>query len=164
MRISLPFEPPKGTDGWFTGVAIQLQLDNGFSMDAEQIINELEKNFSARRRCGLPTPIDFPFSIIKEWASVSELTASDLLDDLAKCVAIKYYIKEISYESSDWIMNNLFNAVVSSESSTFTELFVEIYNAFDAGEYYRDADRNEQPDEFYTRPAVAAIIQKFTHA
>lgn len=116
-------------------------------MDAEQIINELEKNFSARRRYGLPTPIDFPFSIIKEWASVSEITASDLLDDLAKCVAIKYYIKEISYESS-----------------TFTELFVEIYNAFDAGEYYRDADRNEQPDEFYTRPAVAAIIQKFTHA
>ncbi len=39
------------------------------------------------------------------------------------------------------------------------KFFLAVYLAFDEGEYYHDANRDEDPIETYTRPAIARILE-----
>lgn len=56
-------------------------------------------------------------------------------------------------------MNNLFFAATDS-TIVWGDVFQSIYDAFDAGEYYHEEERNREPHEDYTRPTIAQILTK----
>lgn len=95
---------------------------------------------------------------IRQWSSDANIPDVELTELLALEVAKRYARKEIDYRLADWIMNNVFYAITAEPSNKWSELFLDIYNAFDSGEYRRDGDGGIDPSEKYTRPEIARIL------
>ena len=118
----------------------------------ETILTELSKEILNGNQVGdiLNNPIEFPTKLIEE---------------LSIATALKYWNGEISYIEGDSIMNNLYIYWMTSgqllKNSEFSSIAWECYEAFDAGEFYRDnEDRSSDPSEKYTRPLIESLLQK----
>lgn len=89
-----------------------------------------------------------------------------LLDGLAVFVAVKYAAGTMSFEEADTIMNAAFGVSATEEfwaenERTIPPAMYEVYEAFDAGEYYHhDDSRDVDPELKYTKP----LIEKFLAA
>ncbi|CAN5305502.1 hypothetical protein BH10PSE12_BH10PSE12_31300 [soil metagenome] len=57
-------------------------------------------------------------------------------------------------------MNNLFFAMAGEPQSEFSKLFMDVFNAFDAGEYCRSEDHATEPSELYTQPSILRILKR----
>lgn len=111
----------------------------------------------ARGEC---TPIDFEYEQLRLWCDENRVSDSELTEAMAIEVAQRYNRREIAYWPADWTMNNLFFTLTSDPRGEFSELFVDIFNAFDAGEYFRSEDRSAKPSEKYTRPSISRILKR----
>lgn len=94
-----------------------------------------------------------------QWSEQARLPLERLLDELAIEVARLFHRHEITYRVGDLMMNNLFFAATDS-TIVWGDVFQSIYDAFDAGEYYHEEERNREPHEDYTRPTIAQILTK----
>jgi hypothetical protein len=88
-----------------------------------------------------------------------------LIEKLSLTTAIKYWKGHIDYSEADCIMNNLFIFWGTNEyyfkNYGFSEIGWDCYNAFDAGEFYRENDNKSiDPSEKYTRPLVESLLRK----
>ncbi len=104
------------------------------------------------------TPIDMKYRQIRQWSNDTNIPEVELTELLALDVAARYARNEIEYGPADWIMNNLFLAMAEDPLSEWSDLFLDVFNAFDSGEYKRDEDGDVEPSEKYTRPEIARIL------
>ncbi|WIA56157.1 hypothetical protein N6H05_24610 [Sphingobium sp. WTD-1] len=123
-----------------------------------EIISELLDDHSTLLVQTGRTPIDMKYQQIRQWSADANISEVELTERLALDVAARYAQREIDYGPADWIINNLFLAMTDDPLSNWSDLFFDIYNAFDSGEYRRDGDGDVEPSEKYTRPEIARIL------
>lgn len=120
--------------------------------NTDKILAELSKEILSGNQVAdiLNNPKDFP---------------TGLIEKLSLETALKYWNGQIDYREGDYIMNNIYAFWVSNEyyvqNCKFSEIAWECYEAFDAGEYYREnIDRRVDPAEKYTKPLVERLLKK----
>jgi hypothetical protein len=65
----------------------------------------------------------------------------------------------LSYSISDAIMNDLWSSVLNNlQEGQVPQPFFQIYEAFDAGEYYRTPTKSDNPISDFTEPMIAEIL------
>jgi len=88
----------------------------------------------------------------------SKFTPSELIEKVSLKIALKYWNREISYQSGDIIMNRLISCMPDEISSVSWECYL----AFDAGEFYRPTDHQTvDPVEKYTKPLIETLLKKY---
>ena len=111
---------------------------------------------------GLSGVIDYV--LLRGEAEAASKTVPELLDELACYVALEYSNGRMSFEDADAIMNSAFGVSVSNQfwaehDRTIPKAMYEVYEAFDAGEYYHRGDEdNVDPELKYTRPLVERFL------
>ena len=94
---------------------------------------------------------------LDEVASGLACSRDQVADDFARTVARRYLTGEISWESGDEAMNAL-NAAYSRDNRCPSGLAMEVYLAFDEGEYYHS---DAQPDgEIRTKSRLAKLADR----
>ena len=89
----------------------------------------------------------------------------DASDSLARQVGRAYLAGELHYDVGNQVMNAVMNAVTSPEflavsNSAVPKLTLDVYLAFDAGEYLHPKDQtDENPAAKYTRPMLQSLLR-----
>ena len=97
-------------------------------------------------------------SDIARWCGYLGSPRADLYDQIALRVARGYHENDLDFTLCDAIVNQIHAVIISSDESR-PSLFWRVFDAFDEGEYYHDDDRDEDPEEVYTRPQIARIVE-----
>jgi hypothetical protein len=83
-------------------------------------------------------------------------------NSVSLALAREYLDDRLDYSLCDEVMNDLWQAVQSglrfSHHEQVPQPFYDIYEAFDAGEYYRTANRHVDPAEQFTRPLIKKLL------
>jgi hypothetical protein len=98
---------------------------------------------------------------VVRWAG--RLDNWDFYNSAALEVARKYHQGQLTYSFCDWLMNQLWRSVVeglTSDNGRVPEPFYEIFQAFDAGEYYRTKDKSDDPISDFTDPMIAELVSR----
>jgi hypothetical protein len=94
---------------------------------------------------------------VERWAAARRCTRTQLFDEIATCLAFGFHSSDLSFEFCDAVVNDLCGPVTST-SGPRPQVFWQVYSAFDEGEHYHGDNRDEDPVEVYTRPAIARIV------
>jgi hypothetical protein len=132
-------------------------------MSLNDILGELKSAFAVDPEGRLPQNAGYWASRerdIARWVAASALPRSVLYDRLALALASGFDRRELSFEFCDWVVNQ-FHAAITLANEDRPDWFWRVFLAFDAGEYYHDPARAEDPVETYTRPQIADIIRDF---
>ena len=101
---------------------------------------------------------------INKWAGERGLSLPDFLDRIGIEIANRYRSGERRFEFCDSLVNDLYGIligrVVTNSDVRWPDDFHEVYEAFDAGEYYRLADHSDDPEADFTKPLIAAFLAK----
>lgn len=109
-----------------------------------------------------------PYALLRHLAQNMGVSPGAMLDELGHFVAVEYSDAKMTYEEADTIMNAAFGVSVTEEfwaenDSTIPPTMYEVYEAFDAGEYYHHGDPREiDPELKYTKPLIAKFLS--THS
>jgi hypothetical protein len=95
---------------------------------------------------------------VERWSNVCGWSRSHLFDEIAKRLALGYNASELSFDFCDMVVNDLAGPVTNT-SGARPQVFWEVYSAFDEGEYYHGNNRDEDPEEVYTRPMIARVVE-----
>jgi len=104
------------------------------------------------------------YELLRELARNAEVSPGALLDSLAALVATDYSNGTMTFDEADTIMNAAFGVSVTEEfwaenDRTIPPSMYEVYEAFDAGEYYHHDDPPEvDPELKYTKPLIAKFL------
>ncbi|WP_223478244.1 hypothetical protein [Oricola indica] len=94
---------------------------------------------------------------LSNWAFYNEISIN---------LAWKYQSGELSYTVCDSIMNELWNSVLDGLAESAGDQvpypFYEVYEAFDAGEFYRHRDKSDAPVKDHTDPMISELLAKYT--
>jgi hypothetical protein len=96
---------------------------------------------------------------VVNWAGSA--SSSEFYNAIAFRIAEQYHSGALSYTVCDHIMNDLWEVVKDCFTPVHKEvptLFYDVYLAFDAGEYYRTADRSDDPVAEHTKPMIEEIL------
>ena len=98
---------------------------------------------------------------ILAWAGAIDNWA--FYNTVALDIARGYYRGELSYTFCDGLMNDLwFTVTVGLKNGEMVPYpFFEIFEAFDAGEFHRKADRSDDPVADFTDPAISDIALRY---
>ena len=99
-------------------------------------------------------------SDLENWSVRSTLARNKLLDAFAFELALGFNENALDFDFCDRVVNELHGALNLQEEEP--ALFWSVFLAFDAGEFYRDNDRNIHPVDRYTRPQIADIVRRHT--
>ncbi|WP_374513052.1 hypothetical protein [Brevundimonas sp.] len=102
---------------------------------------------------------------VSGFAMTAGVTETEAYDLIGEALARAYALGQTSYEDADLIANNLYGAWVlnrqsSDPPSPWPELFLEVYLAFDGGEYRRTDNPTHDPVVDCTDPAIAEILKR----
>jgi hypothetical protein len=97
-------------------------------------------------------------SDIVRWCGYLGKSRADLYDQIALRVARGFHENELDFTLCDAIVNHVHQVIISSDESR-PVLFWRVFGAFDEGEYYHDNNRDEDPEEVYTRPQIARFVE-----
>jgi hypothetical protein len=117
-----------------------------------EIVAELERQYVANEL----VPIS---DVIARWRGRSGEAELSLYDAIAAELARGYHEKRYSFSFCDSVINRLFAVLVSREQSSWPKLFKRVYDAFDAGEFHRRADKTDDPIAEYTDLEIAALVR-----
>ncbi|TDK31886.1 hypothetical protein E2F50_19710 [Rhizobium deserti] len=109
------------------------------------------------------SPIRLTLDDIARWAG--EFSHWDFYNSAALEIAKGYHRGELSYTFCDGVINDLWSGVQKGfgpDKNEMPEPFFEVYEAFDAGEYYRKPDKSDDPVAEFTDPAIAELATRFT--
>jgi hypothetical protein len=126
-------------------------------MEAFDIISELKTIY----KDGVPySQLDrhLTEADVLRWSTLHGWSRSQLFEEIAKFLALGFNTSELSFQFCDAIVNDLFGPYTDT-AKTKSELFWDVYLAFDEGEYYHGSNRDEDPVETYTRPMIARIVE-----
>ena len=101
-------------------------------------------------------PVDF--EMIDDWAWRCGIAPSVFLDEIALRLARAFDAREFSFELCDAVVNDLFGVCFHDRLAEFPRKFWEVYEAFDAGEFHREADESDDPVNEHTRPMIEEIL------
>lgn len=108
------------------------------------------------------SPVRLTLDDILPWAGA--FNQWDFYNNTALEIAKAYHRRELSYTFCDGVMNDLWSGVQEGfgpDNNQVPEPFFEIYEAFDAGEYYRKPDKSDDPVAEITDPAIAELARRF---
>jgi len=110
-------------------------------------------------RISLGPDVRFTKTDVLAWAGSP--SDSNFYNSIAFRIAEQYHHGALSYEVCDHIVNDLWRVVLEWFVPMYNKvpyLFYDVYLAFDAGEYYRTADRSDDPVAEHTKPMIKEII------
>lgn len=96
------------------------------------------------------------------WRELSKealLPLSKTLDCFGTCLAKMYDQGDLDYEFCDALVNIAFSDALDSKGNWPTD-FYEVYEAFDAGEYYRKDDKSDDPVAEHTNPMIQEFLER----
>jgi hypothetical protein len=129
------------------------ELTYTYVMEASDIIGELKTLYKSGTLDRHLTESD-----VLRWSTVGGRSRSQVFEEIAMFLALSFNTSELSFEFCDALVNDLFGPYTDT-SRPKSELFWDVYLAFDEGEYYHDSNRDEDPVETYTRPMIARIVE-----
>ena len=94
---------------------------------------------------------------VQRWCAQHGLSRSEFFHNIAEILAVGFNTLGLSFEFCDAIVNDLFGPYTDTAKPK-SELFWDVYLAFDEGEYYH-GNRDEDPVETYTVPKIALIVE-----
>ena len=97
-------------------------------------------------------------SDVDRWCRLGGLTRDQLYDGVALHLAHDYDQRKLPFGFCDVVINDLFGLSVSGEPYGVPELFWEVFEAFDAGEFHRQPDKSDDPETDFTRPMIAEFV------
>jgi len=83
-------------------------------------------------------------------------------DELGIALAKLYYARKIDYLFGDIIANDVSAYMISfvhRNENLWAHKFWEVYEAFDAGEYYRTEDKKDDPIKEHTDPMISDFLE-----
>jgi hypothetical protein len=98
---------------------------------------------------------------MERWCELTGDSRSALYDRIALYLARGFHNAELDFEFCDAIVNDMFGIIISTPEGP-PDLFYEVYNAFDAGEFTHAGNRDENPVEVYTRPTIREIVERLS--
>jgi hypothetical protein len=105
---------------------------------------------------------------LDRWANARGLSISDFLDSIGVEIARRYQARERSFDFCDSLVNDLQAELVirmaSNEDVRQPDVFIEVYLAFDAGEFHRLADQSDDPIADFTDPLIDAFVARLRTA
>lgn len=100
------------------------------------------------------------------WSSRLSLSVPTFLNEISRALALAYQAGDSSYEFCDSLINDLWaifmDRVGKPNEIKCPDLFIEVYDAFDAGEYHRSPDKSDNPVADYTDPQIAKIVAELS--
>ena len=132
-----------------------------------QVISDLRRIFRSRLEGSGREGAGLAASDIDRWAGEIGATRNALYDCIGVYLARGFYAGELPFQFCDAVVNNLSGFIHTAHLrgeplEGAPPLFWSVFLAFDAGEYYHDNNRNEDPVAVYTRPLIARIIEENT--
>ena len=94
------------------------------------------------------------------------MPAPKMVDVFSVFVARAYARGDIPFEDADTIMNAIFDVAVSTRfwaehDRVVPPHMMEVYQAFDAGEYFHPGDEPDvNPESKYTKPLIADFLAR----
>src|SRR5665213_3539834 len=126
-------------------------------MPLDAVLTELKSMFrTAFAATGAPV-VRLSNADIERWSVDLAVPRAGLYDLLALRLAHGFHRGEFPFAFCDWIVNDI-HGVITMANEDRPDLFWNVLLAFDAGEYYHDNNRNEDPVAKYTRPLIAQIV------
>jgi hypothetical protein len=129
------------------------------STAADDIIAALESRYTPG--LGTERQILVTDGDVEEWSERVGLPSDILYDALALRLALGFHSNALDFGFCDQVVNEL-HGVIMLRNEGRPELFWSVFLAFDAGEYYHNGDRNNDPVETYTRPQIEQIVKRHT--
>lgn len=96
---------------------------------------------------------------VHAYCANSGASLADALDEAARVVATRYAAENLDFTTADHLMNELFGYAAVA-GGVFPKFMFSVFQAFDAGEFYPDSIREPSPEERFTRPQIAAILER----
>ena len=81
-------------------------------------------------------------------------------DAFARRVAHQYNDNVLNFEGADVAMNWLWEFAIHQMGAPIPEYFLDVYLAFDRGEYVNAEDAGANPELTHTRPLISEIVAK----
>ena len=101
---------------------------------------------------------------VELWANRLDLSVSIFLDQMGELIARKYHSGNLTFEFCNSLVNDLWGVLIERVHMpgeiAWPDLFHEVYEAFDAGEYHRTSDQSDDPIADFTDPLIAVIVGK----
>lgn len=127
------------------------------------VMAELRRRYESR-----PIGPSVPPDVLDGWRAGSDLSRLGLLDQVAAALAFGFHEGRLKWEFCDHVVNALVWTLYADpprpDGAEWADLFWQAYLAFDAGEYRRAAQPQADPILAYTRPLVAAIVDRLRPA
>jgi hypothetical protein len=123
------------------------------------VLAELRDRYSPdiNQRC--PNPKRLTTSDVQRWSTATGEARSDLYNQIAARLAFGFHDTEFSFSFCDAVVNDI-HAVITRCNEDRPDLFWSVFLAFDAGEFYHDGNRDQDPVDTYTRPEIARIVDQ----
>jgi hypothetical protein len=107
--------------------------------------------------------IDGVFQLAREMA----IPVPTLLDNLSNQVASSFLEGSVAYEEAGQLMDSVYRAMLTTPFLVYHQMperTLEVYEAFDAGEYGHAEDRpDDDPIEKHTKSLVAEFLVEHRH-
>jgi hypothetical protein len=94
---------------------------------------------------------------VAAWAAESGGDRGKVYDEFARYLAVAFHERRLPFAFCDAVMNDLHGVIIHADD-TRPDLFWEVFEAFDEGEYHHKEDMSDDPVADYTEPAIAAIV------
>jgi hypothetical protein len=122
-----------------------------------QVVSELKTLY--KNQLGYPnSPVPgLTDADVDRWSSLISGPRSALYDQIALFLARGFHASELTFAFCDAVINDLFG-VITSTNEYRSDFFWAVYLAFDEGEYYHGNNRDEDPEEVYTRPMISCVL------
>jgi len=127
-------------------------VKNRFSV--EDAVDELKQRFEQEGDLNLDQR-DIDALLAK-----AELSHEEFNTAAARHLGQRFLDGALDFEFCDVLINELYKMTYVFGESGHSELFWDVFNAFDQGEYHHDNDRSEDPVETYTRPRLVECLTK----
>ena len=126
-------------------------------MDGFDLFAELESMY--KNQLGYPHPrvAGLTEAEIQRWSELLGKPRSMLYDEIAMYLARGFHTSRLTFAFCDAIVNDIHGVIVSTDEHR-PDLFWKVFLAFDEGEYCHGNNREEDPQQIYTRPMIARII------
>ncbi|MFI7594343.1 hypothetical protein [Micromonospora sp. NPDC049359] len=97
---------------------------------------------------------------IERWTAWTRLDYDAFLDGLAMELATRYDQGRLPFGTCDEIVNWFYGHHTATFDTAPPEVFLDVFEAFDEGEYYHGGDASEDPEKAYTRPMIKQVLAR----
>lgn len=131
-------------------------------MTADDVLAELLDRYSRPTERYQPNPHRLTAADVRRWSNGLGISTLDFYDCLAARLALEFHASTLTFEFCDAVVNDI-HAVITLNDEERSDLFWDVFLAFDAGEFYPDGDRSRDPVDTYTRPQIARVVERLSN-